>query len=111
MNIDGIPDLFDRFISVPDAAYPTREAAAISRRGIFLSDMFAMLHTQGVNRITFIDFTCSSFEDGILTPRGARFARLEAEKSKLGGKRKTRKRQNKKTKTRRGKKRIVQWSY
>jgi hypothetical protein len=106
INMRNIPDIFDRVISISSGKYATRAAVASEGSGIWLSELVYRLQTLGVTNLIFVDFTCSSFEDGVLTDRGARIVRRDTI-TKGRGRRKRTRRSNNKTKTRRGKKRTV----
>ncbi len=104
INVPGTPDLFDIATSGrtgPSAAL--RKDAGLGK-GIDLSVVVNGLSGMGVKHLVLFDFTCSSF-DSVVSDRAERVLRRDMIQRGVG-KRKTRRR-NKKTKTRKGKKRIA----
>lgn len=109
VNMPGVPDLLDLAYSrSPGVAARTRlKAGSVSAT---LSGVIGLLQSMNVRTVTLYDFTCSSFmSDDTMTDRDERTLRRDIQQKGLGRKRSGR--QSKKTKTRRAKKRNVQWSY
>lgn len=101
LNVTGKPDLV-KLLTTGRTVPSTRASVLRENTPLFFSDIVEFLESKGVKQIVVFDFSCSVMEEG--TPRDVRVKRRRLEKEGLSGG-KTRKRRNKKTKTRRAKKR------
>ncbi len=107
INVPGIPDLFDiMYYATAGPAVKTRSKH--TEMSVYFSMLVDRLKSQGVTKLIFYDVTCSSFiSDTPITERQERELRRYIVQKGWG---KTRRR-NRKTKTRKAKKRTVSWSH
>jgi hypothetical protein len=109
LNVPGNPDLL-RIIATGRTIAPTRQMQHRETAIINLRMIVTYLKNQGVKNIILFDLSCAVMEEG--TPRDIRAERRGLEKRGLnGGKKKTKRRQSKKTKTRKANKKVLSWSY
>lgn len=101
LNVTGKPDLV-KLLTTGRTIPSTRASERVEDTPIYFSTIIKFLSSKGVKHIIIFDFSCSIMEEG--TPRDVRVKRRRLEKEGITGG-KTRKRRNKKTKTRKLKKR------
>ena len=107
LNLKGSPDLFD-IMTVGQSSILTRKKREIAQGFILFSDIIEFLQANGATDVIVFDFSCATMEG--VSKRAERAERRELKNLGYNGGKKTR-RPKKKTKTRKGKKRTLQWSY
>lgn len=109
LNVPGSPDLL-RMIATGRTIAPTRQMQYRENALINLYMIAVYLKNQGVKNIVLFDFSCAVMDSGTDRDVRAKRRRLGNEGFN-GGKKKTKRRQPKKTKTRKANKKAVSWSY
>lgn len=110
LNMPGSPDLL-RIMATGRTIAPTRQTQYMENVLVNLHAISLFLRQRGVKNLVIFDFSCAVVDSG--TPRGIRADVFNLKRQRLNGgkKRKTIRRQPKKTKTRKAKKQKAQWTH
>ena len=109
LNVEGSPDLL-RMMASGRTIAPTRQTQYLENALVNMNAILYYVKQRGVKNVVLFDFSCAVVDSG--TPRGIRENVLNMKRRRLtGGKKKTKRRQPKKTKTRKANKKVPSWSY
>ena len=109
LNVDGTPDLL-RIMATGRTIAPTRQTQYMENALVNMNAILDFVKQRGVKNVVIFDFSCAVVDSG--TERAIRADVYSAKRRRFnGGKKKTKRRQPKKTKTRKANKKIVSWKY
>lgn len=109
VNSIGKYDLMD-YLKTGTVGVAAHTRSKVGEMGAYLSEIIEVLRNEGFNNLVLFDLACSSFmNDEYLSRYEKRSMRADIEQRGIG--RKKTRRPKRKTKTRRGKKRTIQWKH